>query len=791
MRCCICCTRTMTSLMLSHRSKFAAAAAALTSFLLVCSCRSVAIGDYNDDGNSSFASNNGPGKIRRIVNENAKHNQFSPHFMGKIDFSHQHIDYGEDDEFDNERILQFVSGRRPYEPIRIKFDTRVIESRKGQSDELDAKIDAVLNNILPAASDKWAQHLSVQPVRSPFFVGPLACQGQYAEYLQEDSSFSNADLVVIVAGELAGGNCDGKVLAFARPCSLDQSDRPIVGAITFCLDGTPKDGYLVGDLPDIAGVDLATFYGPWTGATFRATHVGLSLLEITVHEMGHILGLSSTLFPYYRDENGAPRTNRSEIGVAVDSERQCINGTIIVDSNPSNVTVQVVQVDDGRLEQYLVTPRVQAVARNHFNCQTLLGGRLQDDEYCFGTHWHERHSFGELMGPIITPGSPSALSVLTLALMEDTGWYQVDYRGAGQLGFGLGAGCEFVTKGCIDRATGQAPDWVENEFCASPFILDGLIPSAKSLNSVFCDPAYQSWAICDLSGLRSLSPGERTYFPDATLSTILFPVADNCPIPLYTLGLDCRIDDPYNAFYAGESVGNNSRCINAFYDSEIGPAYQPACMQITCDTDAGVVRVGQGELEQSCTYDGELLPVSGRQGAFFVCPRLAAVCPEIFACPDGCFGRGECVYPVNGTATPPFCRCFNISNTDKSCAPSYITEQLSNVPSNGQPSAAPSVPVETATSVPSARPSQLSPTTSPLTSRPSATETTPQTRAPTAPFRPPSTNAQPQTTNAQPPNTNAQPPPTTSGVLQPSLVSSLVVLYSVTALLLISIVWQL
>lgn len=636
------------------------------------------------------------------------------------------------------RNLQLVSGDRPREPLRIQFDTRAIESlRTGNNattnsslgtSNVDSKIDTIVNRILPHAAEKWAQHLSVRSVRSPFVVGPNECQFQYASLLTYDVEYTDADVVIVVAGEVRGdveNLCDGSTLAYARACDLDQVDRPIVGVITFCLDrDTTEDGFLIGTLPDnLLGINVAEFYQVYTGATLRATHLRLSLLEITIHELAHVLGMSFVLFPFFRDEDGVPLTERDAFGFPVASEKICSNGTVVVDNHPSERTVQTFPraADEGsagepRWEQYLTTPRVQRVARNHFNCSTLLGGRLQEESYCIGSHWHERHWFGELLGPAVTEGSASLLSVLTLAFMEDTGWYQVDYRGAGNPGFGLAAGCDFVNEDCIDKTTQTVPEFAENEFCSTPFTVEKSTPTLDSLNSVVCDPSHQSWAICDLSTLRPVTETEITYFSDPTLSTIFFSRADNCPIPIFMLGLDCRVNDTYKAFYAGESVGETSRCVNAFRESEYGRAYQPACMSIECDMEASVVRIGQGEYVQNCTYDGEILNVTGRSDSSYVCPRLAILCPEIFACPDGCFGRGTCVY-AEGNRSPPFCQCDDPTNTHISCAPEYITTSISTPSPSRITTMAPfSTPTELNTTAPS-----LAPNVTLTTATPTAT----------------------------------------------------------------------
>lgn len=48
----------------------------------------------------------------------------------------------------------------------------------------------------------------------------------------------------------------------------------------------------------------------------------------------------------------------------------------------------------------------------------------------------------------------SVFSRITLALMEDTGWYRADYNNAKPLAWGKGLGCEFATKSC--------KEWINN-----------------------------------------------------------------------------------------------------------------------------------------------------------------------------------------------------------------------------------------------------------------------------------------------------------------------------------------
>jgi hypothetical protein len=64
------------------------------------------------------------------------------------------------------------------------------------------------------------------------------------------------------------------------------------------------------------------------------------------------------------------------------------------------------------------------------------------------SHWEKRTFQGEYM--IGTSSRFPVFSTITLALLEDTGWYDVDYSQADILRFGLKRGCDFATGSCKD-----------------------------------------------------------------------------------------------------------------------------------------------------------------------------------------------------------------------------------------------------------------------------------------------------------------------------------------------------
>ena len=217
----------------------------------------------------------------------------------------------------------------------------------------------------------------------------------------------------------------------------------------------------------------------------------------------------------------------------------------------------------------------------------------------------------------------------------------------------------------------------------------------------YCDPGHVAWTACDLVVHTDHGPKKKkkkrttiTYFSNPQLAPFRFPLADYCPIPDLGLGFDCRQEElSYQPFYPGERVGPDSRCFNAMYSTTQitnESIRRPACLQVTCDPVRGVLVHTANDNDRGamavCQFSGQVIafPDSNRanynettaENAVFVCPRLAVLCPELYTCPDACWGRGECMYFPEPTAATkigvqrPYCRCFDAANRDPACAPS-------------------------------------------------------------------------------------------------------------------------
>ncbi len=81
----------------------------------------------------------------------------------------------------------------------------------------------------------------------------------------------------------------------------------------------------------------------------------------------------------------------------------------------------------GSKRSLIKTPSVLTAAREHFGCETITGVEIENEDDS-GSHWEKIFLYNELMTSTTLPNA--ALSKFTLALLQDTGWYQVNTSNA-------------------------------------------------------------------------------------------------------------------------------------------------------------------------------------------------------------------------------------------------------------------------------------------------------------------------------------------------------------------------
>jgi hypothetical protein len=273
-------------------------------------------------------------------------------------------------------------------------------------------------------------------------------------------------------------------------------------------------------------------------------------------------------------------------------------------------------------------------------------------------------------------GSNQYVTALTLALLEDSGWYLPNYEVAQNSPFGLGRGCEFVDEKCVQ--SGGLPEWARGTFCNNP-------------SDIGCSSDRENVAFCDIAKWNGDLPTGYQYFSDPTMGGGLIQ-SDFCPAYTTTykfdsegesLSLDCTNKAINDMWIKGEdeTFGTSSRCF------ETSNGARGMCLNAKCTGGKIVVEVGGRDFE--CTSTGKTIKLPS--GKSIICPSFEQICPDS-ACEANCSGRGACDYD----SYPPKCNCFDPNDTSAICLGSSrlwsFAPTISPAPTvSPQPTASPTI----------------------------------------------------------------------------------------------------
>ncbi|RCN31674.1 hypothetical protein ANCCAN_22536 [Ancylostoma caninum] len=111
----------------------------------------------------------------------------------------------------------------------------------------------------------------------------------------------------------------------------------------------------------------------------------------------------------------------------------------------------------------IVSPKVREEARRFFNCPDLEGAELESQGGAGSAfaHWEKRIFEHEAMSAIST--AHNAFSRITLALFEDSGWYQVNYKCSANRKDKLRCNMVLGSKGLPTQFDYNAPDMYKDK----------------------------------------------------------------------------------------------------------------------------------------------------------------------------------------------------------------------------------------------------------------------------------------------------------------------------------------
>ena len=478
--------------------------------------------------------------------------------------------------------------------------------------------------VRPACPDRCAPVTTCGIVRIPdkllrhctdmkYLSSILEIQDYVNDYMYVEPQPVDADFVLFV-NIVRGPSCDAGIsIAEAGVCQQDLTTyRPIAGFITFC--------------PEVLN----------HGHDYR------HLLQNVKHDILHLLGFSVHLYgmsPAFSGRNYDSYTDANQPRLPFEHLTLIGNWPVFIPPK----YIQRVTDSKGVRRILLSTPKILEAARGYFRCSEITGIELEnqaDISIIYGSHWESRILPEEIMA--VNVSASSKVSVFTLAFLEDTGWYRVNYSLAEPMTFGKNAGCQFVTEKSCTKLVEHYPEF----FCQSETLC-----TADSRHKAFCNVESQALITNQQFESRSVHG-----IKGSTSSGF-------CPQALRKMS--CQTD--VERWGAQESFSPTSVCVEsqaASKDCQLNSQSEARCHIATCYS----TRYFLHDLMIYCTYEGEVIHVLSRNQSSD-CDDVLVTCPP---CAHVCADCSR--FPKNRTTTRPV-----TTTTTTTSATSSNTDSLSGV----------------------------------------------------------------------------------------------------------------
>ena len=321
---------------------------------------------------------------------------------------------------------------------------------------------------------------------------------------------------------------------------------------------------------------------------FTRTNAQNFLIMLLLHEITHVLGFSNSLFEYFQTNDTLTKTKTIN-GI----QRTLFTGSTVIKH-----------------------------AKRHFGCDNIEGVELENQggDGSVGSHWEARIMLGDYM--ISTDYQEIVISEISLALLEDSGWYGVNYYTGGLFRYGKGSGCNFLNTKCVSNGYTN----FGREFCVNA-------------NEERCSASNIDRGYCYIARYSSSFPSYYQYF-NSNLGG--FEPADYCPVSMsfsskyyFYSRCDSNGKNYHNLTRQyGEKYGENSLCIlSSLAPSGYTSKKIARCHKITCNYDKSKFNIDIGDVEVECSGKYEEVTVDGYSGSL-ICPDFDRVCSGSIWCND-------------------------------------------------------------------------------------------------------------------------------------------------------------
>ncbi|UYV62458.1 LMLN [Cordylochernes scorpioides] len=576
-----------------------------------------------------------------------------------------------------------VRKRSTNQPLRIKvvYDSSVNKLQK-------EKFEVIHNRILPEALSYWQKTLLVKPVNVPIrlnrkcpnnqvlfpshdprqhclmrcenvtYCGEVVVPEEHLEPCRVcdppgrnckslpsppgATGTYNADFVFYISAMQTERCHKGQTVAYAAHCQQEA---------VFDRIGMVLGGALVEDEKGVHG-PIAGHANLCPDSISTKPQDLETQLSTVKHEILHALGFSASLYAYFRDPSGMPLTPR------IGWHGKPVINKEIQDYQWSNAVIRDIERPDWQVRggtvrkkvKMIVTPRVVEEVRRHFNCAYLEGAELEDqgEDGTALTHWEKRLFENEAMTGTHTQNP--VYSRITLALMEDTGWYLPNYAMAQPLEWGRNLGCDFAMKSC--------KEWIDTRRANGESIHPFCEKVKRDPLETECTDNRDSLALCNLVEYNSELPPHFQNFdriPGVSSRDVgryggSVNLADYCPyIQEFTWksnnqvvrGSHCQFPDnnpQAEKNFALEWYGSGSKCFNhneeMWEEKSCGQVRQwqhwgSGCYRYTCR--AGRLHLNVANHTYTCLHTGQHLRIQLFVNDWLhigtiVCPSCHEIC---------------------------------------------------------------------------------------------------------------------------------------------------------------------
>ena len=475
-----------------------------------------------------------------------------------------------------------------FQPIRLYISQMLLELSLNFQTSLKAELKKIINEII-----EYTQKLiKVKPLNYEIKVDNQMLKDNLLSYVFEDGSqlYDNSLINGVSADLVVALTLDFPPEIYTRILLNDEeTNRTIFSAI----------------------------YLPYSLITTNMNKNNFQQIKYMIfHELTHILGFLYDSFQFF--PGGLNNTVKRQ-----------------VDSRGIN-------------RMYIITPTVVDLAKKYYNCEDIIGLELEDrdqDKDFSSSHWEARILLGEYMNSEFYKPE-IVISDFTLALLEDSKWYKVNYFTGGLMRFGKNRGCEFLNNDCCDSdgVTKFKNEFFDYEDNNNPSCSSGRTSRTYNLVKAYSSIPYRSF----LNGGMTENADYCFAFINSNeedTNSNLF--VGNCNMGNGDYGSKINYNgyvDYKNVFQNdfGESFSNQSFCVlsEAFpkgsTEAEYNHNFQvfnsiihPICYQMFCNYSLTIKMKDQYVV---CPRKGGKVEVNGDFTGYIYCPDYNLICTGIKVC---------------------------------------------------------------------------------------------------------------------------------------------------------------